>query len=95
MTVSWTPVAPAMLFLKVAKARVELARRCGHDLLRIACLPVPPLGCLAAAPGPRGSDLFMFAVRTSRPIAIHTWFPIQQPRPRAIADDETVVGFQF
>ena len=30
---------------EVAKARVELARHCGHDILSVACLPVPPLGC--------------------------------------------------
>ena len=36
--------SPAVNFA-VAKGRFELPCRKGHDVLSVACIPVPPLGC--------------------------------------------------
>ena len=48
MRLSWALAHPHRcreLNREVAKARVELARQYWHDILSVACLPVPPLGC--------------------------------------------------
>ncbi len=46
MRASWAPAAPA---IRVTKGRVELPRPAGHDVLSVACLPIPPLRLFVAA----------------------------------------------
>jgi hypothetical protein len=50
MGAGWAPAVPP---IQVAKGRVELPRPHGHDVLSVACLPVPPLGHVSDADGNR------------------------------------------
>ena len=60
----------------VAKGRVELPRHKWHDILSVACLPIPPLGCISS---PYGNRTRAARLRVSHPAARPTGHVVSAP----------------